>query len=103
MDRVRLDVQETSRNSEKLRPKASRPPLPRVRSACRTGESSVSRNSLSDVLRLSPADRTGCLWVPAAEGTSARLPEPPGRGGLGARAVCSGTGSPQDLPFLPNI
>lgn len=61
MDKVRLDVQETSRNSEKLRPNASRPPLPRARSECRKGESSVSRNSLSEVLRLSPADSTHAL------------------------------------------
>lgn len=58
MDKVRLDVQETSKNSEKLRPNASRPPLHRVRSECRNGESSVSRNNLSDVLRLSPGNRT---------------------------------------------
>lgn len=59
MDNVRLDVQETSRNSEKLRPKASRPPLHRVTSECRKGESSVSRNNLSEVPRLRPAHRTG--------------------------------------------
>lgn len=33
MDKVKLDVQETSRNSEKLRPNASRPPLHRVTTA----------------------------------------------------------------------
>lgn len=58
IDKVRLDVQETRRNSEKLRPKASRPPLQRQKSECRNGESSVSRNNLSEVLRLSPGNRT---------------------------------------------
>lgn len=68
IDKVRLDVQETRRNSEKLRPKASRPPLQRQKSECRNGESSVTRNNLSEVLRLSPGNRThagleGSAWT----------------------------------------
>lgn len=31
MDKVRLEVRETSRNSEKLNPKASKPPMLRVK------------------------------------------------------------------------
>lgn len=56
MDKVRLDVLETNRNSEKLKPNASRPPLHRVKMEWRNGESSVTRNNLSDVLRLSPGN-----------------------------------------------
>lgn len=55
MDSVRLDVRDTSRNSEKLRPKASRPPKLRMRKEWRGGASSVARNSFSVVLRLRPA------------------------------------------------
>lgn len=74
MDKVRLDVQDTSRNSEKLSPNASRPPLHRVKSEYRKGESSVSRNRRSEELRLRPAHRTQ-----AGEplGTSAPQPPPP--------------------------
>lgn len=55
MDSVRLEVRDTSRNSEKLKPKASRPPKLRMRKEWRGGASSVTRNSLSEVLRLRPA------------------------------------------------
>lgn len=55
MDSVRLEVRDTSRNSEKLRPKASRPPKLRMRKEWRGGASSVARNSFSVVLRLRPA------------------------------------------------
>lgn len=58
MDKVRLEVRETSRNSEKLNPKASKPPMLRVKNECRKGESSVTRNNLSEVLRLSPENKT---------------------------------------------
>lgn len=54
MDKVRLEVRDTSRNSEKLRPKASKPPTLRTRKECSSGASSVTRNSLSEVLRLRP-------------------------------------------------
>lgn len=54
MDSVRLEVLDTSRNSEKLRPKASRPPKLRMRKEWRGGASAVTRNSLSEVLRLRP-------------------------------------------------
>lgn len=56
MDKVRLEVRETSRNSEKPKPKASEPPILSVRSEYRRGESSVIRNNLSEVLRLSPGN-----------------------------------------------
>lgn len=54
MDSVRLEVRDTSRNSEKLRPKASRPPKPRMRKEWRGGASSVTRKSFSEVPRLRP-------------------------------------------------
>lgn len=54
MDKVRLEVRDTSRNSEKLRPKANKPPTLRTRKECSSGASSVTRNSLSEVLRLRP-------------------------------------------------
>lgn len=54
MESVRLEVRDTSRNSEKLRPKASRPPKLRMRKEWRGGASSVTRNSLLEVLRLRP-------------------------------------------------
>lgn len=67
MDKVRLEVQETSRNSEKLKPKASRPPQHRVNRERRNGESSVTRNNLSEVLRLRPgkttAERFRTTWI----------------------------------------
>lgn len=58
MDKVRLDVRETSRNSEKLNPKASKPPIHKLNNECRKGESSVCRNNLSEVLRLRPVNKT---------------------------------------------
>lgn len=58
MDKVRLEVRDTRRNSEKLRPKASKPPTLRTRKECSSGASSVTRNSLSEVLRLRPGGGT---------------------------------------------
>lgn len=58
MDKVRLEVRETSRNSEKDKPKASKPPIPSMKIEWRKGESSVARNNLSEVLRLSPESKT---------------------------------------------
>ena len=58
MDKVRLEVRETSRNSEKPKPKASEPPILSKRSEYRRGESSVTRNNFSEVLRLNPGDKT---------------------------------------------
>jgi len=58
MESVRLEVRDTSRNSEKQRPKASSPPAVSVSSVYRTGESSVARNSFSELLRLSPGNET---------------------------------------------
>lgn len=58
MDKVRLDVRETSRNSEKPKPKASTPPMLSVKSEYRRGESSVTRNNFSEVPRLSPGNKT---------------------------------------------
>lgn len=68
MDKVRLEVRETSRNSEKVKPKASKPPILSMKNECRKGESSVTRNNLSEVLRLSPGNKTErtiykFLWV----------------------------------------
>lgn len=57
MDKVRLEVRETSRNSENPKPKASKPPILSVNSKYRRGESSVTLNNFSDILRLSPEDR----------------------------------------------
>lgn len=54
MDKVRLEVRETSRNSEKPKPKASEPPILSVRIEYRRGESSVTLNNFSDIPRLSP-------------------------------------------------
>lgn len=54
MDKVRLEVRETNRNSEKPKPKASEPPILSVRSEYRRGESSVTRNNFSEVLMLNP-------------------------------------------------
>lgn len=54
MDKVRLEVRETSMNSEKPKPKASKPPILSARSKCRKGESSVALNSFSDIPMLSP-------------------------------------------------
>lgn len=56
MDNVRLEVLETSRNSEKPKPKASKPPMLSLKSEERKGESSVTLNNFSDILRLSPED-----------------------------------------------
>lgn len=58
MDKVRLEVRETSRNSEKDKPKASKPPIASTKNEWRKGESSVARNNLSEVLRLSPENKT---------------------------------------------
>lgn len=58
MDNVRLEVRETSRNSEKPKPKASNPPALSVLTEYRTGKSSVPRNNFSEVLRLSPGNKT---------------------------------------------
>lgn len=57
MDKVRLEVRETSRNSENPSPKARQPPILSVKTVYRRGESSVTRNNLSEVLRLSAGDR----------------------------------------------
>lgn len=57
MDKVRLEVWDTSRNSEKLRPKANKPPIHNVKNEYRKGGSSVTRNNLSEVLRLSPGNK----------------------------------------------
>lgn len=54
MDRVRLDVRETSRNSEKPKPKARTPPMLSVKTEYRRGVSSVTRNSFSEELSLRP-------------------------------------------------
>lgn len=72
MDKVRLEVRETSRNSEKPKPKASKPPMLNVKRQYRRGESSVTRNNFSEVLRLSPAGteeriRTDFLGVAALQ------------------------------------
>ncbi|TNN42453.1 hypothetical protein EYF80_047387 [Liparis tanakae] len=66
MESVRLEVRDTSRNSEKQRPKASRPPAVSVSSVYRTGESSVARNSFSELLRLSPGNETDTMMLPLA-------------------------------------
>lgn len=58
MDKVRLEVRETSRNSEKPKPKASKPPILSVKSEYRRGESSVTRNNFSEVLRLRAGNKT---------------------------------------------
>lgn len=58
MDKVRLEVLETSRNSENPRPKASKPPTVSVKREYRRGRSSVTRNSFSDMLRFRAAERT---------------------------------------------
>lgn len=58
MDKVRLEVRETSRNSEKVKPKASKPPIVSTKKEWRKDESSVARNNLSEVLRLSPVNNT---------------------------------------------
>lgn len=58
MDKVRLEVRETSRNSEKPKPKASKPPILSVKSEYRRGESSFTRNNFAEVLRLSPGNKT---------------------------------------------
>lgn len=70
MDSVRLEVRDTRRNSEKLRPKASRPPKLRMRKEWRGGASSVARNSFSVVLRLRPAGEGVGAEVGAEEDTS---------------------------------
>lgn len=57
MDNVRLEVRDTSRNSEKLRPKANKPPIHNVNNEYRKGGSSVTRNNLSEVLSLSPGNK----------------------------------------------
>lgn len=72
MDKVRLEVRETSRNSEKPKPKASKPPMLNVKRQYRRDESSVTRNNFSEVLRLSPAGteeriRTDFLGVAALQ------------------------------------
>lgn len=54
MDKVRLEVLETKRNSEKPRPKARIPPILSVKREYNRVESSDTRNNFSDVLRLSP-------------------------------------------------
>lgn len=64
MDSVRLEVRDTSRNSEKLRPKASSPPKLRMRTEWSGGASSVTRNSLLELLRLRPVGaRHQCLII----------------------------------------
>lgn len=57
MDNVRLEVRETSRNSEKPKPKASKPPILSVKTEYRRGESSVTRNNFSEVPRLNPGNK----------------------------------------------
>lgn len=56
MDNVRLEVRETSRNSEKPRPKARIPPKLNKKTKCKRVNGSVSRNNLSEVLRLNPTN-----------------------------------------------
>lgn len=54
MERVRLDVRETSRNSENPSPNARAPPRDRVDREYNRGASSLTRNSFSEVHRLNP-------------------------------------------------
>lgn len=57
MDKVRLEVRATSRNSEKPKPKASTPPMLSKKSEWRRGEGPDARNNFSEVLRLNAGDR----------------------------------------------
>ena len=57
MDSVRLEVRETSRNSEKPRLNASEPPTHSRSREDSRGRSSDTRNSFSDMVRVSPAHR----------------------------------------------